>query len=568
VLPEWRDDALLNLKQVLKDSKQEIAMKVDMQTDPAQFKMTSLGRKAAVADVVIDRKNPLKTVPINTDEVQNEAPAYGFANTRGGCELTILPEDIILEDSLDENSSELELNNDDESIILTVQVPQQTNLSCNIAGIGNINIQSKLEGDVSLCTHKGDIIAKQLRGYHIDIQTNDGNIISSKNIEAQTIQFHIKQTGSLNAKMVNGSDINISVPLQKTKMEDKDSESSNTTALVDISSLYTSHTGEGASIQMVAPLDNVDFTKTPKHVRVKSHHGHIAINTVHPPSSIDPKIDKFGNPMPLVELGGMNGSCDVLVQSNDYDEVDSTANRENHQNNFIAARVHIDSLAPNTMSVLTANKGDVGLTIDRKVDTDLCLVSSPYISTLNIDDVLEAENGDALHESLCALDSEISTQLGTTESTSVYSKKRIHIDTNSFIQSAPANTSNPFAYVQYAYGEVSNQSQEPDSRFDVQTKGISSKRGKIDVESAALQALHGFTKQDPLAQAKNAETSSLENKNQNGRSYEWPYLGATTSGNIKVETVNWLGAIARRYGMDEVHRDRENLGRQAKKSVK
>lgn len=623
ILPQWRDDAHLDLKQIFsKDSKEEeIDMKVDMSLDPAYFQMTSLGRKAPHAAVHIDWKqtrSPNETSSASLTAKSNthksgtenkesqldlqESPAYGFVNTRDGCELNILPEDIFLEDdddlNMNANANQASGNVNVPSILLTAKVPQQSNLVCHIAGIGNISIESKLEGDANIVsTQLGNISTNQLRGYNIHLQTNHGNITSTKNIEAQSIHLHVQQQGKVQAKMINGSNIQIDVPLQKhSEIKNNDGSVDTTTALVDISSLYTSHTGDGAHICMKAPEDATQFSTHPRHVKVKSHHGHVTVDTTHPPSHLDlPKIDPYDNPIPLIELGGMNGSCDMSIQPNATSDSSSTSTTPVSVTTAMAARVHIDSLSPNTISVLTANEGDIGITLDRKIDADFCLVSAPYISLLDMDQLLQNDNANDVHASMEQFESSISNESQSSMASDAdaftnIASKRIHMNTSSFTSlsalhtASVASSSKALKHVQYEYGQVSNQSQEPDSRFDVRTKGTaSSKRGKINVENAALQALHGFTKQASpspifMDSSNNAhksnpisdETRDITHDDDNDykRLYEWPYLGVATSGKIQVETVNWLGAIARRYGMGESQRDKTMLGRQAQKSVK
>mmetsp|Transcript_14178 Transcript_14178/g.18638 ORF Transcript_14178/g.18638 Transcript_14178/m.18638 type:complete len:84 (+) Transcript_14178:1-252(+) len=70
--------------------------------------------------------------------------------------------------------------------------------------------------------------------------------------------------------------------------------------------------------------------------------------------------------------------------------------------------------------------------------------------------------------------------------------------------------------------------------------------GKIRIDSAATQALSGFTKDGD----EHVET-------------ERPLLIGATSGKIALENLSWLGAIARRYGLQE---DGRELGRTASRS--
>ena len=100
-------------------------------------------------------------------------------------------------------------------------------------------------------------------------------------------------------------------------------------------------------------------------------------------------------------------------------------------------------------------------------------------------------------------------------------------------------------HVQYAQGVACNRSEEPDSRFDVKTRG---RQGKINVEGAAGQALEGFSG----GKASSDEITSDDEKR--------PLVAVATNGEISLESLSWLGAIARRYGVSD---DRIDLGRQA-----
>ena len=93
-----------------------------------------------------------------------------------------------------------------------------------------------------------------------------------------------------------------------------------------------------------------------------------------------------------------------------------------------------------------------------------------------------------------------------------------------------------FPGVEYTQGTMKNRSGEPDSRFDVRS------RGKINIDSAASQALHGFQgkqKGDGPSSSPGSSSSNL------------PLLAVAADGKIKLETLSWFGSIARRYGLEE-----------------
>jgi len=91
-------------------------------------------------------------------------------------------------------------------------------------------------------------------------------------------------------------------------------------------------------------------------------------------------------------------------------------------------------------------------------------------------------------------------------------------------------------------GHVDNQSHEPDSRFEQQQQLGGG--GKIRLEGAATQALHGFASSDDALIV------------------ERPLVVGASEQRIAVESLSWLGAIARRYGLEEGER-KGDLGRQA-----
>ena len=113
---------------------------------------------------------------------------------------------------------------------------------------------------------------------------------------------------------------------------------------------------------------------------------------------------------------------------------------------------------------------------------------------------------------------------------------RIYVQTNSFRQTHSESLPNGTTFVE---GSIHNRSFEPDSRFDVKTKPSSSDVnrgiGKVNIMGAAAQALSGFSGK--------------------GGGDRVPLFAVASSGTIKVETVSWFGAIARRYGMEDRSKD-------------
>ena len=98
---------------------------------------------------------------------------------------------------------------------------------------------------------------------------------------------------------------------------------------------------------------------------------------------------------------------------------------------------------------------------------------------------------------------------------------------------------------------MKNRSGEPDSRFDVRS------RGKVNIDGATSQALHGF-------RVNSKEAASSPFTTDPCMSSPRPLLTVATDGKIKLETLSWLGSIARRYGLDDS--GGSDAGRQARRS--
>lgn len=107
--------------------------------------------------------------------------------------------------------------------------------------------------------------------------------------------------------------------------------------------------------------------------------------------------------------------------------------------------------------------------------------------------------------------------------------------------------------IEYTQGTMKNRSGEPDSRFDVRS------RGKINIDGAASQALHGF---QGKKQQHEGTTTSSGGLSSLSSAQSVPLLAVATDGRIKLETLSWFGSIARRYGLEEEDATRR-VGRQA-----
>jgi hypothetical protein len=253
----------------------------------------------------------------------------------------------------------------------------------------------------------------------------------------------------------------------------------------------------------------------------------------------------------LLELGGVNGSFDVSIQeveqNRDEIDVDGTCP--------LAAKVHVDSLSPGQANILTSDVGDVELSFDRKIETDLRLLSSPFVSDIHPNLLLE-EDEDCILQSLEMHEQKIGMLLDHVypheqKSTQLKQEQpvRIQVETEAFSRS-DTMTFDGFEYIQ---GVIENKSREPNSRFDVKTKGLVPSVGKINTQGAAGQALKGFTG--------GGENNQIFNDISTKKLSDLPLVAVSARGQIKVESLSWIGAIARRYGIKNEERD---VRRQAK----
>lgn len=204
----------------------------------------------------------------------------------------------------------------------------------------------------------------------------------------------------------------------------------------------------------------------------------------------------------VVELGGVNGSFDV------------NSGKESH--------IHVDSLALDSISVVSS-QSRIGLTMDRKLQSDLRLVTGFGTQEMARSLLLE-DDETVIQQGLQQHDDDGDSQTAS---------EAISVITSAFTEE-PLPDQDSFQHLQYKQGYIDNKSMEPDSRFE---QGA----GKIRFEGAAQQALDGFSS--------------------SGAAERPLIVGACESGRISVESLSWLGAIARRYGLEEGQRS--NLGRQA-----
>ena len=404
---------------------------------------------------------------------------------------------------------------------LTVQIPEKINLICNLDRGGSISIPKKVEGDVQLHTKDGDLRVKKLRGHNVDLSAQGANniIYAEDLLEAQKLK--IKTSGRVRAKQVYGDTVDIQIkPSDGSKSLDSSVEEDDEGSLIDISSLYV--TGQGGATLSVSSCQPVR-----RAVRVKSHHGpvRVEIDGVSKPLAMN---EMTSDMLPIVELGGVNGNCEISIEGT-KESTDLSA--------WNSCLVHVDSLAPDSVSLVTADRGNISLTLDRKVEADLRLLS------ISDEESLEAAGAMLAEEEDTNMLVSVIRNLAHDKGPSSEDENRVLIETKAFtFRDAGVKLDS----LQYVDGWVENRSEEPDSRFDRKLFGKAGSVGKIRHDSAADQALQGFT---------NSKDDSESNP-----AHLRPLFAVVGTGKIVLDTLSWLGAIARRYGLEEDNRD---IGRTA-----
>jgi hypothetical protein len=212
---------------------------------------------------------------------------------------------------------------------------------------------------------------------------------------------------------------------------------------------------------------------------------------------------------------------------------------------WTSCRVHFDSISPDTVSLIQVEQGKVHMTLDRKVESDLRMVSASNAASLDMDDLMgdddDEDDATNLQDALRQLD----------ETSSADGRQQISIQTNAFTAKDEESGSD-WKNIQLVEGWVENKSAEPDSRFDRKIRGESaglSGGGKIRLEGAAAQALQSFAKDG-------------SEKGGSSNDFLRPLVAVASTREIVVETLSWMGNIARRYGMDDA-REKKDLGRTA-----
>jgi hypothetical protein len=539
---QWRDDGQVSMLQNLGQvGAVEAVVKITKQKD----KMTSMGREENHVLIQVDPKEKFEAF-----QTSRYTQSHPRAKDHSDEKKVILDDGSILPDSerwshlpdgfrrieysdaIDHITDEI-IGKQDEETSIELEVPEKVNLECDLSNGGSVFIHNKIEGDVHIYTTDGNVAVKKLRGHSINIHAEGpGNSISSSDmLEAETLNIALPNPGRLRAKKIHVKSFDVSMGGDNISSAQAPSfangnlfDNDDSGALCDISSLYV--TGE-ALINIKSPDDSKQA------VRIKSNHGHVVVDATGPkPKAKNEMIgDIF---LPLVDMGGINGSCEIFIRG------DTSA-----CDGWISGQIHIDSISPDSVSVIKADHGNLNITVDRKVESDLRLLSTSNVTMVDIDTIVEdcgdIDTEDNLNDDLKAMLIKIDKK-----SSMLKKNESIKIETKAFTS---RNVEYGLENCEYIDGWIENKSEEPDSRFDRKIRGGSTPSGsvgKIRLEGAQDQALQSFR-----GEQKGQSTT-----------FKRPLLVASSTGEIKLETLSWLGNIARRYGMDD-GRDKEGLGRTA-----
>lgn len=573
--PSWRDDGHVDFQQIFtgnnnsNEQQQQQQQHVEMIVNQEQDVATSLGRVAS--HISIELRFASEEPSTSHPEQQKHAQAGSFFDSLPQSppkpidriildDGTIAPVERFPQNSegtncrvdyhdgiahIRDNRKDGETASPDHKppgIYLVIQVPERVNLVCDLPQ-GSITITGKVEGDVQLRTADGDIRVKKLRGHAIELRNDaPGNlIIASHLLEAQTLSIQTK--GRFRAKQIHGHSVRVVVD-RRPNHDDHPPAAATTTnlperlsddvddagSLVDVSALFVSGKG-GAKVTV-----HGGGTPWPRRaIHIQSQHGPVQVTAerVTRPVNVNPMTEQR---YPIVELGGINGSLELAIA----DTVAGTiVDRE-----WSSCLVHVDSLSQDSVSLVTADRGNIAVTLDRKTESDLRIVSLPDADCLTETGALLAEEDDAnlLVDVLRHLPL---SRSGTRPQDK--DEKSISIQTDAF--TLRRETSFVSKHIAYVDGWVENKSDEPDSRFERKVRGDHGGGGKIRLEGAKDQALHGFS-----------DDREGTNNTGNDDGYQRPLLAVAGTSRVTVETVSWLGAIARRYGLEESGRE---LGRTA-----
>lgn len=420
----------------------------------------------------------------------------------------------------DTESEEISVRGDDE-IFVTLEVPEKINIDCELAQGGSVAIENKIEGDVRIHTD-GDVTIQKIRAYSIDINlAGKANCLyASDLLEARDVTICVPSSGRIRVKRIHADSCNIRMNESSTVKrpslfrESPLFDTDDAGAICDISSIYM--TGDDSTLDIQCSTD-----ETRQAIRVKSNHGHMTAKVSAPfPSIVDVNNNER---VPIADIGGVNGSCEVFIDSKGRDFSDAPS-----------CRIHYDSVSPDSVSVVKSNRGSMHMTLDRKIESDIRILSSSQIDYTDVDTILldrEDEEFHDLQKMLDDLDSRSNPYPGGNP---------IQIHTKAFTANEEGKT---WKNIHFVDGWVENRSEEPDSRFDRKLKGKGGSVGKISVDEASNQSLQNF--QGHMKSA-----------------FVRPIITVLGSNSIAVETLSWLGNIARRYGLDD-KREISDIGRTA-----
>jgi hypothetical protein len=315
IVSQWRDDGHVDLEQTFRADdidRKEVRMIISQQKD----QVTSLGRPAT--HVAIELREENEKVATTVEASSPASPEFSVGDGEGhGL-----------------------------GVCLSVLVPEKVNIDVNLERGGHILIPDKIEGDVRLSTSDGAIKVKKLRGHHIHLESMglDALIYASSVLEAQKLT--LSTSGRVRAKQLHAGSMDVRIAhctaseKDFTALEDDDEVS-----LIDVSSLFVSGQG-GATLAVRSVIPRR------KAVRVKSSHGslRVLVEQVGQPTEPNPMT---GETYPLVELGGVNGSFELSTEGTTTTDI----------LDWTSCMCHIDSLSPDTVSLLSADVGNVSMTV-------------------------------------------------------------------------------------------------------------------------------------------------------------------------------------------------------------
>jgi hypothetical protein len=394
----WRDDGELSFSQhsrVIDDGANNINhdrnSSAHIMISRNEDKMTSLGREDPHVSIHVLNKDGVEQLATNEDS---------NSKTRDRTTLLSLPPLTL---STEEG--------EEEGNILTLDVPDKINIDCDLTEGGSIFVENKIEGDVRLKTVQGNISVQKLRGHNIDLEIassekekrGDGKAIDKPSfifvsdvLESQSLRLVVPRPSvdRIRAKRIHaktmeikiGGDENDENAASTSSMHEKQSlfDDDDSGAICDISSLYI--IGDATvDVQQSTSIAN-QHKQQRQAVRIKSHHGHVHVQVSAPKP--DNNNHLTGDVLPLVDLGGVNGSCEVWVSRPE------SKNKSSADDDWTSCHVHFDSIAPDSVSLLHAEEGDIHVTVDRKVESDVRLLSPPSTENVDTETLLLEDNED------------------------------------------------------------------------------------------------------------------------------------------------------------------------------